>query len=45
MGKSRGAFRIFMGTSDGKRPLGRPQYRWKDNIKMVLREVGRRGVD
>ena len=23
----------------GKRPLGRPRRRWKDNIKMDLREV------
>jgi len=25
---------------DGKRPLGRPRHRWKDNIKMDLQEVG-----
>jgi hypothetical protein len=24
----------------GKRPLGRPRWRWKDNIKMDLQEVG-----
>ena len=24
----------------GKRPLGRPRRRWKDNIKMDLQEVG-----
>jgi hypothetical protein len=24
----------------GKRPLGRPRYRWEDNIKMDLREIG-----
>ena len=28
------------GKPDGKRPLGRPRRRWKDNIKMALREVG-----
>jgi len=25
---------------EGKRPLGRPQRRWEDNIKMDLQEVG-----
>ena len=29
-----------MGTTEG--PLGRPRRRWEDNIKMDLREVGRR---
>ena len=29
----------------GKRPLGRPRYRWEDNIKMDLQEVGCGGVD
>ena len=25
---------------EGKRQLGRPRFRWKDNIKMNLQEVG-----
>jgi hypothetical protein len=25
---------------EGKRPLGRQRCRWKDNIKMDLREIG-----
>jgi hypothetical protein len=29
----------------GKRPLGRPRYRWVDNIKMDLREIGWGGMD
>ena len=29
-----------MGKSEGKKPLGRPRYRWEDNIKIDLREVG-----
>jgi hypothetical protein len=29
----------------GKRPLGRPTRRWKDNIKMDLQEVGCGGMD
>jgi hypothetical protein len=28
------------GGPEGKRPLGRPRLRWKDNIKMNLQEVG-----
>jgi hypothetical protein len=30
---------------EGRRPLGRPRYRWVDNIKMDLRETGWDGVD
>ena len=29
-----------MGKPEGKRPLGRPKYRWKYNIKVDLQEVG-----
>jgi hypothetical protein len=32
--KSRGAYRVFMGKTEGRRPLGRPRGRWEDNIKM-----------
>jgi hypothetical protein len=28
---------ILIGKNGGKRPLGRPIYRWNDNIKMDLR--------
>jgi hypothetical protein len=34
-----------VGTSEGKRPLGRPRRGWKDNIKMALQEVGWGGMD
>ena len=40
MGESRGVFRVLVGKSEGKRPLGRPRRRWEDNIKMDLQEVG-----
>jgi hypothetical protein len=40
MGEKRNEFRIFVGKSEGKRPLGRPRRRWVDNIKMDLREIG-----
>jgi len=36
--------RILLGKSEGKRPLGRSAYRWEDNIKMGLKEVGCEGV-
>jgi hypothetical protein len=35
-GKKRNAYRILVGNPEGKRPLGRPTYRWEDNIKMDL---------
>jgi hypothetical protein len=34
-----------VGKPEGRRPLGRPRRRWKDNIKMDLREVGGGGMD
>jgi hypothetical protein len=36
MAKRRGAYRVFMGKPEGRRPLGRPRRRWEDNIKMDL---------
>jgi hypothetical protein len=36
----RGAYRASMGKPEGRRPLERPKRRWKDNIKMDLRQVG-----
>ena len=40
MGHGRGVYRILMGKSEGKRPMGRRRRRWEDNIKMDLQEVG-----
>jgi len=34
VGERRGAYRVFVVKPKGKRPLGRPRYRRKDNIKM-----------
>jgi hypothetical protein len=45
MGEKKNAYRILVGKSEGKRPLGRPRRRWMDNIKMDLREVGWDGGD
>jgi hypothetical protein len=35
----RGAYRVLVGEPQGKRPLGRPQRRWEDKIKMDPQEV------
>ena len=40
MGDRRGAYSVFVGKREGKRPLGRPKRRWKDNIEMDLQEAG-----
>ena len=40
MGEGSGVHRVLVGKSEGKRPLGRPRRRWKDNINMDLQEVG-----
>jgi hypothetical protein len=45
MGKTRNACRILVGKPEGKRPLVRPRRRWKDNIRMDLREIGWGGMD
>jgi hypothetical protein len=34
------AYRLLVGKSEGKEPLGRPRHRWVDNIRMDLGEVG-----
>jgi hypothetical protein len=44
-GEKNNAYRILMGSREGKRPLGRPRRRWEDNIKMVLREIGWGSMD
>jgi hypothetical protein len=36
MGERRGAYRALVGKPVGRRPLGRPRYRWENNIKMDL---------
>jgi hypothetical protein len=45
MGEKRNACRILVGKPEGKRPLGRRRHRWKDNIRMYLREIGSGGMD
>jgi hypothetical protein len=45
MGEGRGVYRVLVGKSECKRPLGRPRRRWEDNIKMDLREIGIDGAN
>jgi hypothetical protein len=45
MGNKRSVHRILVGTSDGKRPLGRRRRSWKDNIKIDIQEVGWGSMD
>jgi hypothetical protein len=32
--------RVLVGKPEEKRPLGKPKYRWKNNIKMDIQELG-----
>jgi hypothetical protein len=44
-GKKRNAYRLLVGKSEGKSPLGRPRRRWVDNIRMDLGEMEWGDVD
>ena len=39
VGDMRGACRVLVGKSEGRKSLGRPTIRWEDNIKMDIQEV------
>jgi hypothetical protein len=39
MEKNRDVYRVLVGKSEGKKPLGSPRCRWEDNIKTDLQEV------
>jgi len=45
IGERRVVYRVMVRKPGGKRPLGRPRFRWEDNIKMDLQEVGCGGMD
>ena len=34
--KRRGVYRVSVGKTEGKGPLGRPRRRWENNIKIDL---------
>jgi hypothetical protein len=39
------AYRIFVGKTEGKRPLGEPRRRWTDSMKMGHRDIERDFID
>jgi hypothetical protein len=47
MGKKSNAYRILVGNTEGKRPIGRPRFRCVNNIKMDLKRdrMGWYGLD
>jgi hypothetical protein len=45
MGGGRNVYRVLVGKSERKRPLGRPRPRWENGIKMDLREIVWGGVE
>jgi hypothetical protein len=45
IGDGRHTYRVLVGRAEGKRPLGRHSYRWGNNLKMDLQELGWGGTD
>jgi hypothetical protein len=45
IGEKRNAYRLLVRKSGRKRLLGRPRFRWLDNIKMNLVRIGWGGMD
>jgi hypothetical protein len=45
MGEGIVVYRVLVGRSEGKRPLGRPRCRWEDNINLDFREIGIDGAN
>jgi len=44
-GERKGAYRVLMGKPEGKRPLGRPKYRWEYNTKNVSSRIKMEGME
>jgi hypothetical protein len=44
-GEKGNACKMLFGKLEWKGTVKRPRRRWKDNIKMHLREIGFKGVD
>jgi len=45
MGESRRVYRVLVGKTEGRRPLGRLRRKWEENITTDLQEVGCGGMD
>jgi hypothetical protein len=44
MQDTRNAYKDLVGKPQGKRPLGRSNHRWKDNINMYFRKTEWKGM-
>jgi hypothetical protein len=40
MEQGRKVYKVLMGKSKGKRPLGRPRRRWEDGMTIDIRKTG-----
>jgi hypothetical protein len=40
MGERRGVYKFLVGKPEGKKPLGRSNHSWEDNIKIDIQQVG-----
>jgi hypothetical protein len=45
MVEMRNEYKILVVKPKGKRPLRRPRNRWRENIRMGLKEIGWKGLD
>jgi hypothetical protein len=45
MGEERKLYKVLVEKPEGKRPLGRPRSRWKEGMRMDLREISLGSVD
>jgi hypothetical protein len=45
MGEERKVYRVLVGRSEEKRPLGRPRLRWDNGMRMDLGETGWEGLE
>jgi len=45
VGGRRGVYRVLVGKTEGRRPLGKQKHRRNDNIKTNLQEVGCGSMD
>jgi hypothetical protein len=45
MAEERKLYKVLVGKPKGKRALGKLRHRWKDGIKMDVRETGWQGVE
>jgi hypothetical protein len=41
----RGTYRVLVGKSEGKKPVGIPGRRWQNDMKLDLKEIGWDGAD